>query len=138
MAVGPGSVLFVAKDIVHRFHSIEEDLSIFVAFAPPRTQRLSMDWSDVLRAAASFFLVVTGVTLSYVLIRAAHTLDRTSVAIDRTVDEAVPLLEKAGEALDQVSVPARDTPSGSRAPRPTQSRRPSEAPARWWKGSPGR
>jgi hypothetical protein len=62
-----------------------------------------MDWSDVLRAAASFFLVVTGVTLSYALIRAAHTLDRASVAIDRTVDEAVPLLGKAGEALDQVS-----------------------------------
>ena len=63
-----------------------------------------MDWSDVLRAAASFFLVVTGVTLAYALIRAAHTLDRTSVAIDRTVDETVPVLEKAGETLDQVSV----------------------------------
>jgi mannose-6-phosphate isomerase-like protein (cupin superfamily) len=36
VAVGPGSVLFVAKGVVHRFHSIEEDLSIFVAFAPPR------------------------------------------------------------------------------------------------------
>jgi mannose-6-phosphate isomerase-like protein (cupin superfamily) len=36
VAVGPGSVLFVARDVVHRFHSIEEDLSIFVAFAPPR------------------------------------------------------------------------------------------------------
>jgi mannose-6-phosphate isomerase-like protein (cupin superfamily) len=37
VAVGPGSVLFVARDVVHRFHSIEEDLSIFVAFAPPRS-----------------------------------------------------------------------------------------------------
>jgi methyl-accepting chemotaxis protein len=62
-----------------------------------------MDWSDVLRAAASFFLVVTGISLSYALIRAAHTLDRTSVAIDRTVDETLPLLGKAGETLDQVS-----------------------------------
>ena len=62
-----------------------------------------MDWSDVLRAAASFFLVVTGAALAYALIRAAHTLDRTSVAIDRTVDEAVPLLGKASETLDQVS-----------------------------------
>ena len=34
--------------------------------------------------------------------------------------------------------PARDTPSGSRAPRPTRSRPPSGAPARWWKGSRGR
>jgi mannose-6-phosphate isomerase-like protein (cupin superfamily) len=36
VAVGPGSVLFVASHVVHRFHSIVEDLSIFVAFAPPR------------------------------------------------------------------------------------------------------
>jgi hypothetical protein len=62
-----------------------------------------MDWSDVLRAAASFFLVVTGVALSYALIRAARTLDRVSSAVDRTVDEALPLLGKAGSALDQVS-----------------------------------
>jgi mannose-6-phosphate isomerase-like protein (cupin superfamily) len=38
LAVGPGSVLFVAKHVVHRFHSIEEDLSIVVAFAPPRAR----------------------------------------------------------------------------------------------------
>jgi hypothetical protein len=62
-----------------------------------------MDWSDVLRAAASFFLVITGVTIAYALIRAARTLDRASVAIDRTVDEALPLFGKAGEALDHVS-----------------------------------
>ncbi|MEO9175596.1 MAG: cupin domain-containing protein [Gaiellales bacterium] len=36
VAVGPGSILFVAKHAVHRFHSIEQDLSIFVAFTPPR------------------------------------------------------------------------------------------------------
>jgi hypothetical protein len=62
-----------------------------------------MDWSDVLRAAASLFLVLTGVTLAYTLIRAARALDRISSAIDRTVDEALPVLGKAGEALDHVS-----------------------------------
>lgn len=36
VAVGPGSILFVAKHAVHRFHSIEQDLSIVVAFSPPR------------------------------------------------------------------------------------------------------
>ena len=36
LAVGPGSILFVEKHAVHRFHSIEEDLSIVVAFSPPR------------------------------------------------------------------------------------------------------
>jgi hypothetical protein len=55
-----------------------------------------MSWSDVLRAAASVFLVLTGVALAYALVRAARALDRISHAIDRTADEA-------GEALDQVS-----------------------------------
>lgn len=62
-----------------------------------------MDSSDVLRLVASAFLVVTGVTLGYALVRAARTLDHVSAAIDRTVEEALPLFAKAGEALDQVS-----------------------------------
>ena len=33
-AVGPGSVVFVAAGIEHRFHSITEDLKILVFFAP--------------------------------------------------------------------------------------------------------
>ncbi len=32
--VGPGSVIFVAAGIEHRFHSIEENLSVLVVFAP--------------------------------------------------------------------------------------------------------
>jgi mannose-6-phosphate isomerase-like protein (cupin superfamily) len=32
--VGPGSVVFVAKNVEHKFHSIEEDLKILVFFAP--------------------------------------------------------------------------------------------------------
>jgi mannose-6-phosphate isomerase-like protein (cupin superfamily) len=32
--VGPGSVVFVAAGVSHRFHSIEEDLSVLVFFAP--------------------------------------------------------------------------------------------------------
>jgi hypothetical protein len=62
-----------------------------------------MSWSDVLRAAASLFLVLTGVALAYALVRAARALDRISHAIDRTADEALPVLGKAGETLDQVS-----------------------------------
>jgi mannose-6-phosphate isomerase-like protein (cupin superfamily) len=33
-AVQPGSIVFVAKEIEHRFVDIEEDLSILVFFAP--------------------------------------------------------------------------------------------------------
>jgi len=39
--VGPGSVVFVAADVVHRFHDITEDLVIIVFFGPAEyTHRL--------------------------------------------------------------------------------------------------
>jgi len=33
-AVRPGSVIYVAKNVPHRFHSIEQDLILLVFFAP--------------------------------------------------------------------------------------------------------
>ena len=33
-AIGPGSVVFVAADAIHRFHDITEDLVILVFFGP--------------------------------------------------------------------------------------------------------
>ena len=30
-----GSIVYVAKNVAHRFHSIEEDLTLLVFFAPP-------------------------------------------------------------------------------------------------------
>jgi quercetin dioxygenase-like cupin family protein len=33
-AVGPGSLVFVAANVVHRFHTIAEDLTVLVFFAP--------------------------------------------------------------------------------------------------------
>ena len=38
VAVGRGSVAFVAAGVDHRFHDIEERLSILVLFAPPETE----------------------------------------------------------------------------------------------------
>jgi mannose-6-phosphate isomerase-like protein (cupin superfamily) len=32
--VGPGSVIFVAADVAHRFHDITEDLTVLVFFGP--------------------------------------------------------------------------------------------------------
>jgi hypothetical protein len=32
--VGPGSVLFVARTVAHRFHDVSERLSVLVFFAP--------------------------------------------------------------------------------------------------------
>ncbi len=34
--ISPGSVIFVAAGVEHRFHSITEDLKLLVVFAPPR------------------------------------------------------------------------------------------------------
>lgn len=34
-AVGPGSVVYVGATVPHRFHEIEEQLTILVFFAPP-------------------------------------------------------------------------------------------------------
>lgn len=33
--VGPGSIIFVERDIEHRFEDIAEDLTVLVFFAPP-------------------------------------------------------------------------------------------------------
>ncbi|MCH8206669.1 MAG: cupin domain-containing protein [Chloroflexi bacterium] len=34
--VAPGTVVFVGAGVEHRFHSIAEDLTLLVVFAPPR------------------------------------------------------------------------------------------------------
>ncbi len=34
--VGPGAVIYVGEHVDHRFHTITEDLSVIVVFAPPR------------------------------------------------------------------------------------------------------
>jgi mannose-6-phosphate isomerase-like protein (cupin superfamily) len=36
--VQPGSIIFVGKGVEHRFHSIEEPLSVLVFFAPAHTE----------------------------------------------------------------------------------------------------
>jgi len=38
-AVGPGSIVFVATGVEHRFSDIEEDLHVLVFWAPPRRSR---------------------------------------------------------------------------------------------------
>jgi mannose-6-phosphate isomerase-like protein (cupin superfamily) len=37
--IGPGSVVFVATGVEHRFTDIEEDLHVLVFWAPPRRSR---------------------------------------------------------------------------------------------------
>lgn len=43
-AVAPGSIVFVAADVPHRFHDIAEELVLFVAFGPAEyTHRVDHD-----------------------------------------------------------------------------------------------
>ena len=39
--VGPDTVVFVGAGVEHRFHSITEDLTVLVVFAPPRGSQAS-------------------------------------------------------------------------------------------------
>ena len=42
-AVGPGSAVYVAAGVEHRFHSIEEDLETVVFWSPPRARDVGPD-----------------------------------------------------------------------------------------------
>src|SRR4051794_31455939 len=63
-----------------------------------------MDWSDILKGAAAFFLVLTGLALSYMLIRLAGTFSRVSETLDQVTDQVVPMLAKVNTSLEQVNV----------------------------------
>ena len=39
--VSAGAVIYVEEHVPHRFHTITEDLSIIVVFAPPRHSQLT-------------------------------------------------------------------------------------------------
>jgi mannose-6-phosphate isomerase-like protein (cupin superfamily) len=40
--VQAGSIVYVAKNVAHRFHSIEEDLTVLVFFAPAEYSNQAM------------------------------------------------------------------------------------------------
>lgn len=62
-----------------------------------------MDWSDVLKAALSLFLVLTGVALAYLFLRMAGVFQRLGLSVTRVTDEVVPVLNKAQTTMDGVN-----------------------------------
>lgn len=62
-----------------------------------------MDWSEVLKAALSFFLVVTGLALAYLFVRMAGVFSRLSITMVRVTDEVVPILNKGQTTMDGVN-----------------------------------
>src|SRR5262249_19879354 len=64
---------------------------------------LAVDWSDVWKGSLSFFLILTALALAYALVRLAVLLTHLTRDVDRMSDEAVPLLSKANDSLEQVN-----------------------------------
>ena len=62
-----------------------------------------MHWSDVLKAALSIFLVLTGVALAYLFLRMAGVFERLGISVTRVTDEVVPILNKAQTTMDGVN-----------------------------------
>ena len=62
-----------------------------------------MQWSDVLKAALSLFLVLTGLGLAYLFLRMAGVFGRLGTSVNRVTDEVVPILSKAQTTMDGVN-----------------------------------
>ncbi len=61
-----------------------------------------MDWSDVLRAAAAFALVLGGIALAYALVRAAAALRSAETLLTRLEADLPGLLQHGDRTLDRV------------------------------------
>ncbi len=62
-----------------------------------------MHWSDVLKAALSVFLVLTGFALAYMFLRMAGVFTGLAKSVSRVTDEVVPILSKAQTTMDGVN-----------------------------------
>lgn len=63
-----------------------------------------MDWSDVLRGALSFFLVLAGVGILYVCIRLGALLARLTTSLGDMTTEVVPILTRAQGTVDGINL----------------------------------
>jgi hypothetical protein len=61
-------------------------------------------WSDVVRGALSFFLVIVGIGLGYLFWRLGGTFGRLSTSITRITDETVPILSKSQTTVDRINL----------------------------------
>lgn len=62
-----------------------------------------MDWTEVLKAALSLFLIVSGIGLGYLLFRMGGLFLSLSRSVDRMTDETVPILSRAQITMDGVN-----------------------------------
>lgn len=62
-----------------------------------------MDWSDVLKAALSLFLILTGIALAYLFVRMAHVFRNLGTTVNRVTDEVVPIIGKGQITMDGIN-----------------------------------
>ena len=62
-----------------------------------------MDWTAVLEAALSFFLVVTALATAYLLLRIGGTFGRLNTFLKRLDEEVIPLLTRLQTTMDEVN-----------------------------------
>ncbi len=62
-----------------------------------------MDWTAILEAALSFFLVITALALAYMLLKMGGTFGRLNDFLRRLDDEVIPLLTRLQVTLDEVN-----------------------------------
>jgi uncharacterized protein YukE len=62
-----------------------------------------MDASDAWRYALALFLILTGIGLTYMLLRLGGLFGQATTSIEQTMTEVVPMLGKASTTLDHVN-----------------------------------
>jgi len=62
-----------------------------------------VDSSDAWRFALAAFLIVTGIGLTYVLVRLGGLFSRATITIEQAMTEVMPMLGKASTTLDHVN-----------------------------------
>ena len=62
-----------------------------------------MDASDAWRYALAAFLILTGLSLTYLLLRMSGTFARVNVMLDGLTQELVPMLSKVSTSIDHVN-----------------------------------
>jgi hypothetical protein len=65
---------------------------------------VDIEWADVLRAALSFFLIITGIGIAYVCFRLGGMLGRMTRSVREVTDEVVPILTRAQTTVDGINL----------------------------------
>lgn len=64
----------------------------------------SIDWTDVLKGATAFFLIIAGLGTAYVCVRLGGLFARLAKTVGEMTDEVVPILTRAQTTVDGINL----------------------------------